>query len=123
MRSRYSAYCVQDYQYILNTYATSQRSNLNIKEIRDSAEQTMWTALVVCSSSIDNSLGFVEFKAYYRVNSDFFVLHEKSKFIKEDGNWRYTEGDIQNISGQLRIKRNENCPCLSQKKYKRCCGK
>jgi SEC-C motif-containing protein len=123
MRSRYSAYCTQNYRYIFNTYANAQQKSLSVEDIASSAEDTIWTALSVCSTSMDKDNGLVEFKAYYRVGSRFFVLHEVSKFIKQNNDWRYTTGDIQSNSGQLDIKRNESCPCLSKLKYKRCCGR
>lgn len=123
MRSRYSAYCSQHYTYIFDTYASAQRKGLSAEDIKMSAENTQWTALSVCNTSTSENTGSVEFKAFYRVDSSFYVLHEESEFIKEKNQWRYTTGDIKADSGQLDIKRNELCPCLSQVKYKRCCGK
>jgi SEC-C motif-containing protein len=123
MRSRYSAYCTEDYQYILDTYGSLQRKELSTQDLESSAKGTQWTALSVCSASIDNNIGYVEFRAYYRIGASFFVLHEASKFIKESNRWFYTTGDIQPGSGKLDVQRNAPCPCLSQLKYKRCCGK
>ena len=123
MRSRYSAYCIEDFRYIIDTYATAQRQNLRLSDIEASATETKWTALTVCKSSMENEIGQVQFKAFYRLSSQFFMLHEVSDFIKEDGHWRYTKGIIQEDSGKLDIQRNAPCPCLSKLKFKRCCGK
>ena len=123
MRSRYSAYCIGNYQYILDTYAAPQRRKLTIKDLENSSHGTRWTALVICSASMTEKQGDVEFKAYYRVASSFYLLHEASKFIKEGEQWLYTTGNIKPDSGPLTVQRNAPCPCGSQLKYKRCCGK
>ncbi len=60
----------------------------------------------------------VEFKAYYRENDMIHVLHERSKFVKKDGEWLYDSGKFFNT----KVERNESCPCGSGRKYKKCCA-
>ncbi|TDF41734.1 nucleic acid-binding protein [Alteromonadaceae bacterium M269] len=123
MRSRYAAYCVLNFQYIVDTYATSVRKEITLQDIEASAQGTRWTALNVVSSESSGTKGQVQFKAFYRLSSSFYVLHELSDFVKEGNRWFYSTGIIQEDSGELKVQRNSPCPCLSQLKYKRCCGK
>jgi len=71
---------------------------------------------------------YVEFKATYKDSgmqeSKYGVMHERSRFIVEDGRWRYVDGE--HFAADDIIKkpgRNEPCFCGSGKKYKKCCGK
>jgi SEC-C motif-containing protein len=62
----------------------------------------------------------VEFKVHYQEAGAPLILHEKSRFIKEEGKWFYLNGTVMpRIS--VKIGRNEPCPCGSGKKYKKCC--
>ncbi|MEP2601984.1 MAG: YchJ family metal-binding protein, partial [Paraglaciecola sp.] len=38
MRSRFTAYVLKDYSYILNTYAEAQRLQLTVEELSQSAQ-------------------------------------------------------------------------------------
>jgi SEC-C motif-containing protein len=67
----------------------------------------------------------VEFRALYRTITGMGVLHERSRFLYEDGCWYYVDGELIE-DGALRsgkTGRNEPCPCGSGKKYKKCCLK
>ena len=46
-------------------------------------------------------------------------VHENSRFVKEQGQWFYVDGDLKS---QAKVGRNDPCPCGSGKKYKRCCA-
>lgn len=122
MRSRFSAYVTANYAYILATYATEQRANLSIEELKTSAENTQWLRLVVHSSEHKGLHGIVEFSAFYQANQQCYVMHETSSFILEQGQWRYTTGIMHKDSGPYIQQRNDLCLCNSGKKYKKCCG-
>jgi SEC-C motif-containing protein len=146
MRSRYSAYAMNDAQYIFNTYANSTRIEQSITEIESSAESCQWIKLNVqhCSDwnnseAVNNTaLPTVEFDAYYLTGNKVYQLSEKSRFIKEISNgdgqsieghkWFYLDGDIIKHSEIETIKRNDLCPCQknqskeNKKKFKKCCG-
>jgi SEC-C motif-containing protein len=121
MRSRYSAYCVANYDYLLRTYAKAQQQNLTVDDLQQSAQNTQWLALLIEQAGQINTLPSVTFKAFYKVDNQLHVLHETSYFAQEAGHWVYTHGDILEDSGPLKIDRNEVCFCQSGKKYKRCC--
>lgn len=119
MRSRFSAYCLADYQYILDTYCIDGRATLSKDMLGASAQGTQWLSLDVLATSEDQ----VEFVATYRDADGFGRLHERSDFVLEEGYWRYTRGDILPDSGAFSPGRNDLCPCNSGKKFKKCCGR
>ncbi|MAJ68758.1 MAG: hypothetical protein CL584_03865 [Alteromonadaceae bacterium] len=128
MRSRFSAYCLSNWAYILKTYAKQQRDSLTEQALEENASGTKWLALsVVISSSdaqhISTTTDQVEFKAYYAVNHKPYLMHETSDFVMEDNEWRYTTGIMHNDSGLLKTGRNDPCFCDSGKKFKQCCLK
>jgi SEC-C motif-containing protein len=108
MISRYEAFVRRDWEYLAET-STSQ----SVEELAMMPELE-WLKLDV----LDAYENIVEFKAYYRQNGVLGVLHEKSYFVEENGNWKYKDGELFNT----KIERYEPCPCGSGKKFKKCCG-
>ncbi|MDO6710486.1 MULTISPECIES: YchJ family protein [Aliiglaciecola] len=118
MRSRYSAYAKNNYQYILDTYAKASRQNLSIKDLQQSDNETQWLSLEIVNCPSEN---IVEFKAYSRSDKTFYLLHEVSNFMLENEHWVYVDGEIKDDTGQVQLNRNDQCLCGSGKKYKKCC--
>lgn len=118
MRSRYSAYALQQFAYVLHTYAKAQQVDFSLTDLAQDADTTEWLHLAVEASTANS----VRFKAYYRVQNELYMLHELSEFVQEQGEWRYTTGDIQPDSGVVKHERNAVCFCGSGKKFKRCHG-
>ena len=108
MNSRYEAFIKEDWEYIANTSIDQ-----TLEDLQNSPPME-WLKLDV----LDSYENIVEFKAYYRIDNTIEVLHEKSFFIKIDGDWKYKDGTLYNS----KILRNEKCPCGSGKKFKKCCG-
>jgi SEC-C motif-containing protein len=123
MRSRFTAYVIKNYQYILQTYATAQRNNITITKLTVSAKDTQWLSMQVLATHFETYTAQVEFKAFYQLHNYYHVMHEKSDFVLERGKWRYTDGAIQKGSGEFTPERNSQCLCSSGKKFKKCCGK
>lgn len=129
MRSRYAAYVLGDYPYILATYATASRQQLTVEALAESAADTRWLGLTVLvaspitpSQNNSQSLqGEVEFKVFYAEHKRLYCLHERSVFIQESGYWRYLDGIMGDANGEVPLKRNDKCVCGSNKKYKQCC--
>ena len=115
MRSRYSAYVLANGKYLLYSSAKENRYTDDIALIEEFSRSVEWLGLKVLHVKMDT----VEFKAYYRDAEGIKVLHEKSNFIQEEGEWKYLDGELYNA----KVERNESCPCGSGKKYKKCCGK
>ena len=90
MRSRYSAYCVQNVDYLLATTHISTRKFHDKQEILAFASQNKWEKLEV----INTTETTVEFKAFYIDNNQKSQTHhEKSTFKKEEGSWFYVDGE------------------------------
>ncbi|WP_440876822.1 YchJ family protein [Thalassotalea sp. PLHSN55] len=127
MRSRYSAYATNNAQYIYDTYASKSQAQQSIDEIRESASDCRWLKLTIHSSTEGNDLTqqlpTVEFSAFYLIDDKLFEMHELSRFVQEQGAWRYLDGEIKANHQVAQLKRNDPCPCESGKKFKKCCSK
>ena len=91
MRSRYSAYAFGKVKYIIKTThpQNSEYSNLNETSIKEFC-QSKFKKLEILEFIDGDTEAFVEFKAYI----DDYVLHEKSKFLKNGYEWKYLEGNF-----------------------------
>jgi SEC-C motif-containing protein len=89
MRSRYSAFALGEEAYLLSSWHPSTRP----KRLRvDPAQE--WTHLEIVGRTGGGPFhaeGTVEFRAHYRAGGRDGVLHENSRFVREDGEWRYVE--------------------------------
>ena len=89
MRSRYAAFVLGDEAYLLATWHPSTRP---AQSLPDPAAK--WLGLEVRShSQMDDTHAQVEFVARYRVAGKGERLHERSRFVNEDGRWYYVDGD------------------------------
>lgn len=114
MRSRYSAYVNGNGTYLVFSSSSDNQHTEDIALIEEFANSVEWLKLEVLEAIEE----IVEFRAYYRDSNGIQVLHEESKFIQEDGVWKYDNGTLY----KAKVERNESCPCGSGKKYKRCCA-
>jgi SEC-C motif-containing protein len=91
MRSRYTAYTLGDEAYLLSTWHSSTRPAQ--LDLGDRSQQ--WLRLKILHTELGLSGdddGVVEFVAIYKVNGRAERLQERSRFIIEDGAWRYLDG-------------------------------
>ena len=112
MRSRYTAYVLQDGQYLYDTCSSKLKNIEDIKAIQN--HKTQWLGLKIESFSDYE----VTFMAYYKEDNKIEVMKEHSFFILESGQLKYDRGNML----EAKISRNDSCPCGSGKKYKRCCA-
>ena len=117
MRSRYSAYCIGDVNYLQATTYDHSWSDEELKFIQDWADNSFWQHLEI----IDYSDDMVEFKAYYIFEKKQHLHHEKSVFKKINDMYKYVDGEI--FEDKVDFLRNSPCICGSGQKYKRCCFK
>ncbi|MCF2860054.1 YchJ family protein [Pseudoalteromonas sp. SMS1] len=121
MRSRYSAYCMKEGNYIVQTYAQEKRHEHTTEDILLFANQVEFVNLEIIDTNHDDNFQYVEFKASYLEGQQLGMLHERSRFIKEEGRWVYLDGELY-PSNDKKVSRNDPCPCLSGKKFKKCHG-
>lgn len=119
MRSRYSAYCINNSDYIHNTYASSKQAENSVRDIAAFAELANFIGLTVYNFEEVDNTATVHFKADYLCDGYYCQLEETSNFIVEDNQWRYLDGTITEHA-EVKVGRNDPCPCGSEKKYKKC---
>lgn len=119
MRSRYSAFCLSDIDYLQATLHPSYRKIDDKAELEITVKKTHWLGLKVISHQPSLEEATVEFVAFFK-GQPFEQLHEFSRFKKVDGQWLYTDGDELPA---IKLSRNERCFCNSTKKFKKCHGK
>lgn len=120
MRSRYSAFCKGQIDYLLITRHPLKRDLDSRQELQASIKASRWRSLNVIGSNENGSVGEVEFTAFYTSpNENPGQVHEKSSFVKENEQWYYVDGVHL---PPLKQQRNDPCWCGSGKKLKKCCG-
>ena len=88
MRSRYSAFVRSDAPYLLATWHSSQRP-----ATLDFEPGAKWLGLEVrAAQATGPDTAEVEFVARFRVGGRAVRLHERSRFVREDGRWFYVDG-------------------------------
>ena len=90
MRSRYSAFVLQRRDYLLATWHASTRpADLDFEP------GAKWLGLEVrAHRPQDADHAEVEFVARQRVAGRAVRLHERSRFVREDGRWYYVDGAV-----------------------------
>lgn len=139
MRSRFTAYALGQVDYLLETLHSSQHQRGEKLQLQRSLKQTRWLHLQVLKTKEgqpEDERGIVEFVAVYGLakpmagmaglltgaqaaTPQLAQMHERSRFIQEDGRWFYVDGDQL---PDYRPQRNQPCWCGSGTKFKQCHG-
>ena len=89
MRSRYCAFVLEDAIYLMATWHAERRP-----ASLDFDPASKWLGLTVKNAkTTGEDRAEVEFIARYRVAGRAVRLHERSRFVREDGRWYYVDGD------------------------------
>lgn len=92
MRSRFAAFRDGDAAWLLASWHPSTRpANLELDE------DVRWRGLQIVDTvagTAADATGIVEFRATYIADGAHGVLHERSRFVREDGRWFYVDGDF-----------------------------
>lgn len=142
MRSRYTAFTQANVDHLFSSMAPELAQHVDRAEIQAFAESVeKWTGLEISDVSPitpEDTQGMVEFIAHFFYEGKAQRIHERSTFIKIDGQWFYHGHEHQCSSPdhndhhaphrhqppdktRFKIGRNDPCPCGSGKKYKKCC--
>jgi len=92
MRSRYTAYTQGAVDYLRTTWHSSTRPT-EADIASDAAPR--WLGLKILGTEAggpEATEGWVEFVARYWLDGRSLQLHERSRFLREDGAWRYVDG-------------------------------
>ena len=90
MRSRYSAFVHERADYLRATWHSSTRP-----ASVDFETGVKWLGLEVRDHQLTGDhTAEVTFVARYRLPSGAVRMHERSRFVREDGRWFYVDGDV-----------------------------
>ncbi|WP_457349498.1 YchJ family protein [Roseateles sp. P5_D6] len=93
MRSRYSAFVLDLRDYLLASWHASTRP----AELEAPEPGLKWLGLDVKRAAMqDADHGSVEFVARSKLGGRAHRLHEVSRFVRENGEWFYVDGDLKN---------------------------
>lgn len=124
MRSRYTAFTLNDYAYLENSWHPDTRQP--VSENKDDLDTTQWIGLRILNckqGKPHHTQGSVTFLAKFSTADGEHSLCEKSSFKKVDGRWYYYKGEPSRAPVEnSKTNRNAACPCGSGKKFKHCCG-
>lgn len=119
MRSRYTAFCRGDVDYLIATHHPSKRQDDDRQSLSQTIAMSEWLGLRVLHSGATGDAGTVEFVAFFKAQGQLHQLHERSDFVRQDGRWYYLQGKHL---PPIRLERNDPCWCGSGRKYKKCHG-
>lgn len=92
MRSRYSAFCLNLPEYLERSWHSSTCPK-GIAAENAAAVKPHWMGLRIKRHEIiDNDHAIVEFSARYKLRGRVSVVHEISRFVRENGHWFYVDG-------------------------------
>jgi len=118
MRSRYTAFVEKRADYLIQTWHPSCEAAAFRQEIESGFAGTEWLGLTLFEEAEGShgGEGFVSFVARFSEKGKTGAIIERSRFLKENGQWYYIDGTRPQFG------RNDPCPCGSGKKFKKCCG-
>ena len=90
MRSRYSAFALQNEDYLIASWHPSTR----VERVGFTPDQE-WLLLRIIATKSDGDQATVEFTASSRINGRSQVQHERSQFVRENERWYYLQGEPQ----------------------------
>lgn len=118
MRSRYSAYVLQEIDYIVETTVPAQHNLLGKDDMMAWSRETEWLGLDVLNHvpRIGKHHAQVEFIAHFAERNETRQHRELSAFVEIGGNWYFIDPTVPLPAMK------QPCICGSGKKFKACCG-
>jgi SEC-C motif domain protein len=96
MRSRYTAFVLDELDYLLATWHASTRP----ASLTPNPPGLTWLGLEVRRhTAIDADHATVEFVARHKLSGRAERLHETSRFVREEGRWFYIDAEADNKAG------------------------
>ncbi len=131
MRARYTAHTRAEMEFVDATLHPDNREEGDLETARRWAQESQWLGLEILGTAAggpDDDEGVVEFIARYRDRKGRTQQHhERSLFVRVDGNWRFKEGaagEQEQVRREgAKVGRNDPCPCGSGRKHKKCCAR
>lgn len=128
MRARYSAYVQCEVDFLLGSLHPEGSGGVDRESTKAWAENAEWQGLEILSKQAGgekDETGEVEFVAKFGMQGQPQRHHEKAAFKRHEGAWLYLDGaelhPPPTLGPKLKLGRNDECACGSQKKFKKCC--
>ena len=130
MRSRYTAYALGNYPWLVETTHPDVRAGVSAEALEQQCKGVRWLRLDV-EKCVDGAepwdADIVEFHALYELDGVVRQIGERSAFVHDGERLYYMDGTALRPAAYRReapkVGRNDPCPCGSGKKYKKCCGR
>ena len=131
VRSRYAAFCLEKFDYLVETTHPDFRDDLSVEALRENVAGLNWLRLDIQGTGTapgqdGASFDTVTFSALYEREGKVYQMGETSYFTRQNDRLYYVEGMSHRPLGYRRtapkVGRNDPCPCGSGKKYKKCCA-
>lgn len=118
MRSRYTAYVLQDIDYIVKTTTPSQQKRLNVEVLKNWAAETTWVGLNIKKHqpNLSKIHSAVAFDAFFNSENGIQSHQENSLFVQIEKRWYFVDPTVDLPAMK------QACLCGSGKKFKHCCG-
>ncbi|WP_445940880.1 YchJ family protein [Pseudomonas sp.] len=120
MRSRYSAYALGLIDYLARSTLPAQQAGLDHDAIRAWSLGSTWLGLEVEQTQLiegEPQHAYVTFTAHWRDAGGAHSHRERSAFVRNNGQWYFIDPTVE-----LKVGRNDACPCASGQKFKKCCA-
>ncbi|MDO4430732.1 MAG: YchJ family protein [Lonepinella koalarum] len=118
MRSRYTAFVLQQIDYIVKTTAPLQQKRLNVEALANWAAETQWLGLNIQKyiPHLSKIHSAVEFEAFFNTPEGRQTHREYSLFVTIEKRWYFVDPTVDLPTMK------QACLCGSGKKFKHCCG-
>lgn len=120
MRSRYSAYALGLVNYLVHSTLPAQQASLDQQAILAWSLSSTWLGLEVNQTQLikgEPQHAYVTFTARWRDENGEHSHRERSAFVRNNGNWYFIDPTVE-----IKLERNDPCPCNSGLKFKKCCA-
>jgi SEC-C motif domain protein len=120
MRSRYSAYALGLIDYLVRSTLPAQQAGLDHDAIRAWSLGSTWLGLEIEQAQLIEGKpqhAYVTFTAHWRDAGGAHSHRERSAFVRNNGQWYFIDPTVE-----LKLGRNDACPCASGQKFKKCCA-
>ena len=98
MRSRYSAFALKRWRWLVDTHDPRTRGGLDEGQLQASSGETTWLGLEIVDTwrgAAKDKIGKVEFIARFEeADGARGQIHERSRFRRAKGRWVYVDGVI-----------------------------
>lgn len=124
LKARYEAFVRGDVDFILESHHPETRSQVDRESIRRWSQESKWLNLEIQSFEDHKDRAHIRFAVQYERDFAKFNHVELADFRKHEDRWFYYDSDFPTPETERRLEvkvgRNDPCPCGSGKKYKKC---